>query len=123
MPREEVEWYVEQCRDDAHQSCTYYSIVNIDQLHSPCSKQERTWTLTRTMSQQNKRYQTAIENIRLTTPMIELKNEKIKLDRSISLQTSSKEKEFGSTPQQAPGLLFNNSMRFMHVNGEFIVRI
>lgn len=95
MPRE-------HCADDAHQSCTYSSIVNIDQLYS--KQQERTWTLARTMSQPNKRYQTAIENIRLTMPMTQF-------DRSSSAE------------QQTPTLLFNNSMRFLHVNGEFIVRI
>jgi hypothetical protein len=109
MPREQVEWYAKQSlhddddRDHARQYCTYYSVVNVDKTNYPYSssfEQEQTWTLTRTMSHQNKRYQTSIENIRLTVPPIITvvtpmtsksnqidynKNDRIKLDRSVSL--------------------------------------
>ena len=112
MPREQVEWYAKQAshgdddggvRDHARQYCTYYSVVNVDKTNYPYSssfEQEQTWTLTRTMSHQNKRYQTSIENIRLTAPPIVAivtpltsklnqidynKNDRIKIDRSVSL--------------------------------------
>ena len=104
MPREQVEWFAKQSshndndRDHARQYCTYYSVVNVDKTNYPYSssfEQEQTWTLTRTMSHQNKRYQTSIENIRLTVPPIVTivspsmsksnQIDRIKLDRSISL--------------------------------------
>lgn len=112
MAQEQIQWYIEQCQDDAHQSCTYHSFVNIDQLscssssHSNTSKDEQTWTLTRTMSHPNKRYQTAIENIRLAIPIdYELKNNN-------KIQQAKTEALFST-----------HSMRFLHVNGEIQVRI
>ncbi|CAF1197447.1 unnamed protein product [Adineta steineri] len=107
MPREQVEWYVEQSLHDndkihAHQCCTYYSIVNANKANYPYTssyEQEQTWTLTRTMSNHGKRYQSSIENIHLTipcvvnlsTPITSIKNncdyeiDKTKIERSISL--------------------------------------
>lgn len=120
-----IQWYIEQCQDDdAHQSCTYHSFVNIDPL-SCCSsssysnnslKSDQTWALTRTMTHQNKRYQTAIENIRLAIPIDEQKTNKMKFDRSTSLLPTS-------FKQQPEALFVTNSMRFLHINGEIQVRI
>ncbi|UJR15377.1 hypothetical protein I4U23_002325 [Adineta vaga] len=79
MPREQVEWYVEQSLQNGdeqlhgQQHCTYYSIVNEDKSKYPYSssfEQKQTWTLTRTMSHHSKRYQTSIENIHLTVPCV-----------------------------------------------------
>lgn len=106
MPREQVEWFAKQSSHDddkihSQQYCTYCSIVNINKANSPYRssfEQQQTWTLTRTMSNNNKRYQTSIENIHLAMPSTIIKpystntiynendNEKVKLvDRSISL--------------------------------------
>ena len=78
MPREEVEWFVKQSLNDndrlhTQQCCTYHSVVNVDKLNYPylnSYEQEQTWTLIRTMSNHNKRYQSSIENIHLTSPPI-----------------------------------------------------
>jgi hypothetical protein len=106
MPREQIEWYVKRSLHDndrlhARQRSTYYSIVNVNKTNYPYSssfEQEQTWTLIRTMSNYNKRYQSSIENIHLTIPpiltivkplsskikQIDYENDKIKMDRSIS---------------------------------------
>jgi len=173
MPREQVEWYMEQSLHDddrihARQCCTYYSIVNANQTNYPYSssfEQQQTWTITRTMSNNNhKRYQSSIENIHLTIPCVlnvttpyslntNHEIDKIKIDRSISLlpplpptrhhvlsshrlnstntdskiyqqqtltsnNSSSKTKSIIKKSQSV-----TNPMRFMHVNGEYIVRI
>jgi hypothetical protein len=175
MPREQVEWYAKQSphddnRDRARQCCTYYSVVNVDKTNYPYSssyEQEQTWTLTRTMSHQNKRYQTSIENIRLTVPpiitvvapliskpnQVDYKNDKIKLDRSVSLlpplppsrqytplshrlNRVDKDSQFHQqqtlanndlsskmNPFKTKSQLMTNPMRIMHINGEFVVRI
>jgi hypothetical protein len=107
MPREQVDWYVKQSLHDddrlhARQRCTYYSVVNVNKTNYPYSssfEQEQTWTLIRTMSNHNKRYQSSIENIHLTLPpiltiikpfssktnQIDYENDRIKKDRSVSL--------------------------------------
>ena len=109
MPREQVEWFVKQSLHDddnnkihARQSCTYYSIVNVNQTNYPYSssfEQEQSWTLSRTMSNHNKRYQTSIENIHLSVPSVltvipsctsntnsnHYENEKIKLEQPITI--------------------------------------
>ena len=108
MPREQIKWSMKQSVHDAHrlraqQSCTYSSIVNVDRTTHPYIKsfeREQTWTLTQSMSKQNKRYQSSIENIHLTIPSMsnslasrrslhgnqdQYDYKKMKLDRSISL--------------------------------------
>ncbi|CAF2106887.1 unnamed protein product [Rotaria magnacalcarata] len=107
MPREQVEWFTKQSsRDDdnnkmyTRQYCTYCSVVNINKSNNPYGssyEQEQTWTLGRSPSKNNKRYQTSIENIHLTMPSVSTivkpyssnsnyDDEKLKLvDRSISL--------------------------------------
>ncbi|CAF2623290.1 unnamed protein product [Rotaria sp. Silwood2] len=100
MPREQVEWFMKQSVHDsdkihARQSCTYYSIVNVNKTNNPylsSYEQEQTWTLTRTISKNHKRYQSSIENIHLTMPISSLKtkhadyeNINIRKDRSTSL--------------------------------------
>ncbi|CAF0802234.1 unnamed protein product [Rotaria sp. Silwood1] len=176
MPREQVEWCTKQSLHDndnkihKRQYCTYCSIVNINKIDYPYSssfEQEQTWTLARTMSSHHKRYQSSIENIHLTIPPVsnisksylsntnhnDYDNEKIKLDRSISLlpplppsrqhavsihRLNRTNTDLKFNQQQT--LTNNNSsskvkstikktqptgnlMRIMHVNGEFIVRI
>jgi hypothetical protein len=98
MPREQVEWFVKQSLHDddnnkihARQSCTYYSVVNVNQTNYPYSssfEQEQSWTLSRT-----------IENIHLTIPSVltvkptftsntnsnHYEIEKIKLEQPISI--------------------------------------
>ena len=52
----------------AQQSCTYSSIINVNKSNYPFSssyEHEQTWTLTRTLSKNHKRYQSVIENIHL----------------------------------------------------------
>jgi hypothetical protein len=107
MPREQVQWFVKQSlhdddRSHARQCCTYYSIVNVNKSNYPYSssfEQEQSWTLSRSMSNHHKRYQSSIENIHLTIPSIltvtptfssktnsnDYENEKIKLDRPNAL--------------------------------------
>jgi hypothetical protein len=170
MPREQVEWYVKKSLGDddklhARQCCTYYSTVNVNKTNYPYSssfEQEQTWTLTKTMAHDNKRYQSSIENIHLSIPsiltivtpfasktnQIDYKNDKIKLDRSISLLPPFLPSGHCSllshhsnrvVPQQHTSITNNSSfkknsliiksqsidnpMRIMHVNGEYIVRI
>ncbi|CAF1163480.1 unnamed protein product [Rotaria sordida] len=105
MPSEQVEWFMKQSVHDsdkihAQQSCTYYSIVNVNKTNNPylsSYEQEQTWTLTRTISNNHKRYQSSIENIHLTMPISSLKtkhpnyeNINIRKNRSISLLPSQK---------------------------------
>jgi hypothetical protein len=115
MPREQVEWFMNESIHDndkihAQQSCTYYSIVNVNKTNYPflsSYEQEQTWTLTRTISNNHKRYQSSIENIHLTTPYSSSKikygdyeNMKIKKNRSNSILlpgTSSSQKYISST--------------------------
>jgi hypothetical protein len=77
MPREQAEWPTKRrpTKHDkqlhAHQSCSYSSIINVDKSNYPFSssyEHAQTWTLTRTISNTHKRYQSAIENIHLTRP-------------------------------------------------------
>ena len=76
MPREQVQWFREQSTDEknhihAQQSCTYYSIVNVNKNNYPflsSYEKEQTWTLTRTISNNHQRYQSSIENIHLSVP-------------------------------------------------------
>jgi hypothetical protein len=97
MPREQVEWFKKESIHDsdkihAQQSCTYYSIVNVNKTNHPflsSYEQEQTWTLTRTISNNHKRYQSSIENIHLTIPVslsktkqVDYENLKIKKNRS-----------------------------------------
>ncbi|CAF1181694.1 unnamed protein product [Rotaria sordida] len=175
MPREQVEWFTKQqsLHDNdkihTHQYCTYCSIININKTNNPYSssyEQEQIWTLARTKSNHHKRYQSSIENIHLTIPSItnmiksyssntnynDYDNEKIKLDRSISLlpplppsrQLSTNHfnrmnTDFKITQQQQiltsnysnskgksiikKSQPIENLMHIMHINGEFIVRI
>jgi hypothetical protein len=114
MPREQVQWFMNESIHDsgkihAEQSCTYYSIVNVNKSNYPflsSYEQEQTWTLTRTISNNHKRYQSAIENIHLTIPMsssktkhVDYENIKIKNDRSSSRlpPISSTQKYISST--------------------------
>jgi len=100
MPREQVEWFMNESVHDsdkihAQQSCTYYSIINVNKTNYPflsSYEQEQTWTLTRTISNNHKRYQSSIENIHLTTPYSSSKinygdyeNIKIKKNQSNSI--------------------------------------
>jgi hypothetical protein len=76
MPRGNGEWYTKESVHDnnklhARQCCSYYSVLNVNKTNYPFSssyEQEQTWTLTRTMSNNHKRYQSSIENIHLTMP-------------------------------------------------------
>ncbi|CAF1301038.1 unnamed protein product [Rotaria magnacalcarata] len=79
MPREQVEWFAKQSLHDdnkktyTRQYCTYCSVVNINKSNNPYGssfEQEQTWTLGRSISKNNKRYQTSIENIHLTMPSV-----------------------------------------------------
>ncbi|CAF0826472.1 unnamed protein product [Adineta steineri] len=103
MPLEQVEWFMKQSKHDngkvqARQCCTYYSVLNVNKPNYPflsSYEQEQTWTLTRTISNSHKRYQSSIDNIYLTTPNLSLKTKyidydkmKIENDRSLSLYTS-----------------------------------
>lgn len=100
MPREQVEWFMNESIHDsdrihAQQSCSYYSVVNVNKSNYPflsSYEQEQTWTLTRTISNNHKRYQSSIENIHLTIPNslfktkhVDYENVKIKKNRSNSL--------------------------------------
>ncbi len=100
MPREQMEWFKKEAIHDsaklrAKQCCTYYSIVNVNKGNYPflsSYEQEQTWTLTRTISNHHKRYQSSIENIHLTRPMagaktkhVDYENVQIKKNRSNSL--------------------------------------
>ncbi|CAF2697101.1 unnamed protein product [Rotaria sp. Silwood2] len=177
MPREQVEWCAKQSLHDGddnkihkRQHCTYCSIVNINKTNYPYSssfEQEQTWTLARSTSSHHKRYQSSIENIHLTIPSSsniyksypsntnhnDNDNEKIKLDRSISLlpplppsrqhalsthRLNRTNTDLKINQQQILTSSNSNSkvkstikksqpignlMRIMHVNGEFIVRI
>ena len=104
MPREQVQWFMKESVHDsekihAQQSCTYYSIVNVNKANYPFSssyEQEQTWTLRRTISNNHKRYQSSIENIHLTVPTptvktkpVEYENIKVDKIRSNSLVSSS----------------------------------
>ena len=171
MTREQVEWHTKQY-DKAHrrQRCTYYSVVNINKVNYPYSssfERKQTWTLTSTMSNQQKRYQSSIENIHLTIPSVltivapyssntdssDYENEKIKLDRSVSLlppvppsrqhglishrlnrfyidskdyqQQTMTNNHFNTKPKSIikKSQTMRNPMRIMHVNGEYVVRI
>lgn len=102
MPREHVEWSKTQSIDDdkqkihAEQSCTYSSILNINKskdIFASTYEHAQTWTLSRTLSNHHKRYQSAIDNIHLSVP-----NEKISFsprrlpvsrDRSVAILPSS----------------------------------
>jgi hypothetical protein len=179
MPREQADWYAKQSLSDddggdnrihARQCCAYYSTVNVNKANYPYSssfEQEQTWTLTRTMSNHNKRYQSSIENIHLTIPSVFMiitpfssnanhhnyENEKIKIDRAVSLlpplppsrqhsllshrlnrtNMDSKVHQQEISRSSNSSLKTNsimkksrpiaNTMRIMHVNGEFVVRI
>lgn len=105
MPREQASWFTKQSVHDsdkvqARQSCSYYSIINVNKKNYPylsSYEKEQTWTLTRTVSNNHKRYQSSIENIHLTMPMSTLKikrndyeNVNVRRDRSISRLTSEK---------------------------------
>ena len=157
MPREHVEWSKTQSIDDdkqkihAEQSCTYSSILNINkskEIFASTYEHAQTWTLTRSLSNHHKRYQSAIENIHLSVP-----NEKISVspqrlpssrDRSVAISPSPHRTMLVSngqkgiaiesntlpmkivrekTPQwnMAPTLI--KPMRIIRTNGEFIVRI
>ena len=100
MPREQVQWFKKESIHDsgnihARQCCTYHSIVNVNKTNYPylsSYEQEQTWTLTRTMSNNHKRYQSSIENIHLTMPIsflktknIDYENINIEKDRSNSI--------------------------------------
>lgn len=159
MPREQVEWYTKQSLHDndrrhSRQRCTYYSIINVDKTNYPYSSsfvQEQTWTLIRTMSNNNKRYQSSIENIHLTVPpilsVIKPISSKRKIDRSITflpplpppshrlnrvnmnskvyqqqtLSTSYPNSKTNSVVEESRPI--KNPMRIMQVNGQFVVRI
>ena len=132
--------------------CTYYSIVNVNKTNYPflsSYEQEQTWTLTRTMSNNPKRYQSSIENIHLTMANSSLKTKstdiKVEKNRSIALlptKQDSTSSETSSTVQQEqitipiktiPNNRLNSKikksrpltkpMRVIHSDGEFIVRI
>lgn len=85
MPREQVQWFAKESvhnSDQVHakQSCTYYSIVNVNKSKYPflsSYEKEQTWTLTRTISNNHKRYQSSIENIHLTVPTPALKSKRV----------------------------------------------
>jgi hypothetical protein len=125
MPREQVQWFKKELvhdSDDIHarQCCTYQSIVNVNKTNYPylsSYEQEQTWTLTRTMSNNHKRYQSSIENIHLTMPLSFLKtksinyeNINIEKDRSssilppsqnyLSTNRSSSDKRISIIPQE-----------------------
>lgn len=98
MPREHVEWSTQKSIDDekqnirAEQSCTYSSILNINKskdLFASSYEHAQTWTLTRTLSNHHKRYQSAIENIHLSNPNEKvsstLKRIPLSRDRSVSI--------------------------------------
>ena len=75
MPREQVEWYVndDNNKPNTRQICSYHSMINNEKANYPylsSYEYEQTWTLAQTMSNQHKRYQSSIENIHLTTPPI-----------------------------------------------------
>ena len=87
MPREQVQWSMKESIDDnknnihAQQSCTYYSIVNVNKNNYPFMssyEKEQTWTLTRTISNNHQRYQSSIENIHLTVPTTNGRSSKAK---------------------------------------------
>lgn len=114
---------------------------------------EQTWTLTRTVSHHRKRYQSSIENIHLTMPRARptckslasstdragLDGKMIPIERAVSpLLALPPAPRFALPPQRskAAAKLYEkpsangektqptlNSMRMMHINGEFIVRI
>jgi len=81
MPRERVQWFKKESIHDsdnihARQSCTYHSIVNVNKNNYPylsSFEQKQTWTVTRTMSNNLKKYQSSIDNIHLTMPVSFLK--------------------------------------------------
>jgi hypothetical protein len=111
MPREQVQWFMKESVHDsaklhAQQCCTYYSIVNVNKANHPylsSYEQEQTWTLSRTISNNHKRYQSSIENIHLSGPIsskhVNYENIKIKKDRSNSVLPfgSSSQKYISST--------------------------
>jgi hypothetical protein len=110
MPREQVQWFTKESVHDtskiqAQQSCTYYSIINVNKSNYPflsSYEQEQTWTLARTISNNHKRYQSSIENIHLSVPIssssktkhVNYENIKIKKGRSNSVLP------FGLSPQK-----------------------
>lgn len=81
MPRGKVEWFMAQAVHDndkiqARQSCSYYSVLNVNKNNYPylsSYEREQTWTLTRTISNNHKRYQSSIDNIHLTIPASPIK--------------------------------------------------
>lgn len=81
MPLEHAQWFAKQSAPDhntvrARQCCTYYSVVNVDKTDSPSRsayEQQQTWTLSRSMANNRKRYQTSIENIFLAPPTLSLR--------------------------------------------------
>ncbi|CAF1161525.1 unnamed protein product [Adineta ricciae] len=89
MPLEHAEWYSKQSAHandklQARQCCTYYSVVNMNQNNHPfvnSYEQQQTWTLSRTMATHNKRYQSSIENIFLTTPKLSLKAKTLECEK------------------------------------------
>ncbi|CAF1407157.1 unnamed protein product [Rotaria sp. Silwood1] len=125
MPREHVEWFMKQSVHDsdkihAQQSCTYYSIVNVNKTNNPylsSYEQEQTWTLTRTISNNHKRYQSSIENIHLTMPISSLKtkhpdyeNINIRKDRSTSLLPSNRYPSSSSSSRHSSATTMNSMM-------------
>jgi len=156
MPLAHVEWFMKQSAHDsgkiqAQQCCTYYSVTNVNKTNYPflsSYEQEQTWTLTRTMSNDHKHYQSSIENIYLTKPTSALKtkyvnyeNINIEKDRSISLfpslhrslntgMNSVTHQEQKTLPIKTitnsnsnPNLKRFRPMRVIHANGELVVRI
>lgn len=96
MEQEQVDWTMKQSIDqnsstNARQTCTYSSSLNINKTNYPFSssyEHQQTWTLTRTLSNHNKRYQSVIENIHLVQPnhadqIKYLNNESMTKSRSI----------------------------------------
>jgi len=129
MPHEQVQWFRKDSvhdSDDIHarQSCTYYSIINVNKANYPflsSYEQAQTWTLTRTISNNPKRYQSSIENIHLTAPItpllkskhVDYENVKIKKNRSNSvLPSSSSIEKYKSTAalQQSSSIDRNNGI-------------
>lgn len=127
MPLEHVEWYSKQAAHEnenlkARQSCTYYSIVNVNKSTYPylsSYEQQQTWTLARSMANNNKRYQSSIENIFLSTPRLTLKTKsfdydqmKPEKDRSISFLSKSA----NCTPKSSRPTVTNTIKTFQYKN-------
>ncbi|UJR31265.1 hypothetical protein I4U23_018765 [Adineta vaga] len=129
MPLEHTEWYTKQSAHEndklqARQACTYYSVVNVNKTNYPylsSYEQQQTWTLTRTMANNHKRYQSSIENIFLTTPNLSIKTksfdyEKLKAekDRSISFLPFSTD----FTPTSSQPSIYNTIKSYHHHQNE-----